>query len=211
MEIKSAGNLSHASSVANDATSKASADSTDKVNVSQTNATHKTAFRISKDYQNSSILAAQEKVSIASGDQSMALLYRAAVDSINTELEPSMGTDAIQKGMDAGVDYSPEATADRIVSFATNFFQMHQNQNHTQGFNDQLNGFMDKISGAIDTGFNDAKGILDGLKVLNGDIATGVDQTYDLVQQGLSKFKENTLSAHTSTSSQTVSVNGDAQ
>ncbi|WP_153912716.1 DUF5610 domain-containing protein [Shewanella sp. TC10] len=147
---------------------------------------------MSRDLKNSSILAAQEKVSIAAGDQSMALLYRAAIDAINIELEPTMGENAIQKTADSEVDYSPEATAERIVSFATNFFSVHQQQNSQMEFTEQLDSFMEKISGAIDQGFKEATEILSGLKVFEGDIAAGVEQTYSLIQAGLETFKQNT-------------------
>lgn len=49
---------------------------------------------------------------------------------------------------------------------------------------------MDIIGGAIDQGFDEAKEILTNLEVLKGDIASGVEQTYALVQEGLLAFKE---------------------
>ncbi|ARD21108.1 DUF5610 domain-containing protein [Shewanella japonica] len=147
---------------------------------------------ISRDLKNSSILAAQEQVSIQSGDKSMALLYRAAIDSINSELAPTLGENVIQKNAENEVDYSPEATAERIVSFATNFFSVHQQQNSGMEFNEQLDSFMDIISGAIDQGFSEATEILTGLNVFEGDIEAGVDKTYSLIQAGLETFKQDT-------------------
>ena len=46
---------------------------------------------------------------------------------------------------------------------------------------------------AIDDGFGQAKEILSGLKVLQGDIAAGVENTYELIQSGLAKFKSDML------------------
>ena len=46
------------------------------------------------------------------------------------------------------------------------------------------------LSCARNRGFKDAKGILEGLSVLEGDIETNIDSTYDLVQEGLNSFKE---------------------
>ncbi|MBT5370276.1 MAG: DUF5610 domain-containing protein, partial [Gammaproteobacteria bacterium] len=46
------------------------------------------------------------------------------------------------------------------------------------------------IGGGIDQGFAEAREILDGLSVLEGDIATNIDATYDLVQEGLQAFIE---------------------
>ncbi len=139
---------------------------------------------------NNNILAAQEEVSIAAGDKSMALLYRAAIEAINEELAPMRGENSVQKSLASGVDYSPEATADRIVSFATAFFSVHQQQNQSMVLDEQVDSFMLKIGDAIDHGFKEASDILSGLKVLEGDIAAGVDKTYELIQQGLAQFRQ---------------------
>ena len=149
-----------------------------------------TAQQTSKQLMNQAILSAQEDVSLKSGDQSMTLLYRAAIEAINKELAPSMGENAIQTAYDNGVDTSPEATADRIVSFATQFFCVHQQQNSNMSVDEQLDSFMTIIGGAIDNGFKEARDILSGLKVLQGDIADGVDKTYGLVQEGLQAFRD---------------------
>lgn len=149
-----------------------------------------TAQQTSKQLMNQAILSAQEDVSLKSGDQSMTLLYRAAIEAINKELAPSMGENAIQTAYDNNVDTSPEATADRIVSFATQFFSIHQQQNSNMSLDEQLDSFMSIIGGAIDNGFKEARDILSGLKVLQGDIADGVDKTYGLVQEGLQAFRD---------------------
>ncbi|MGP1719590.1 DUF5610 domain-containing protein [Shewanella frigidimarina] len=155
-----------------------------------------TSNQLSRQMMNNSILAAQEEVSIAAGDKSMALLYRAAIEAINEELAPTLGENSVQKSIESGVDYSPEATADRIVSFATNFFSTHQQQNKSMGFDEQVSSFMVKIGDAIDQGFKEASDILSGLKVLDGDIAAGVDQTYELIQQKLVQFQQDRLDAN---------------
>lgn len=149
-----------------------------------------TASQASKQLMNQAILAAQQEVNLSSANEPMVLLYRAAIDAINEELAPSMGDNAIQNAYDNNVDTSPEATADRIVSFATQFFSIHQQQNSSMDFNEQLDSFMSIIGGAIDQGFTEAKDILDGLNVLKGDIASGVDKTYSLVQEGLQAFRD---------------------
>ncbi|MCH1929522.1 DUF5610 domain-containing protein [Shewanella sp. A25] len=163
-----------------EAKNSSASEATTKLTVSQT----------SKHLMNQAILSAQENVSLKSGDQSMTLLYRAAIDAIDKELAPTMGANATQTAYDNNVDTSPEATADRIVSFATQFFSIHQQQNSSMGFDEQLSSFMDIIGGAIDNGFKEARDILSGLKVLEGDIAAGVDKTYGLVQEGLQAFRD---------------------
>jgi len=153
-------------------------------------ASKQTAQQTSKQLMNQAILSAQEDVSLKSGDESMTLLYRAAIEAINEQLAPAMGENAIQTAYDNGVDTSPEATADRIVSFATQFFSVHQQQNSNMSLDEQLDSFMSIIGGAIDNGFKEARDILSGLKVLQGDIADGVDKTYGLVQEGLQAFRD---------------------
>ncbi|QYJ78376.1 DUF5610 domain-containing protein [Shewanella acanthi] len=165
---------------AKSAKTSSASEATTKLTVSQT----------SKHLMNQAILSAQENVSLKSGDQSMTLLYRAAIEAIDKELAPTMGANATQTAYDNNVDTSPEATADRIVSFATQFFSIHQQQNSSMGFDEQLSSFMDIIGGAIDNGFKEARDILSGLKVLEGDIAAGVDKTYGLVQEGLQAFRD---------------------
>lgn len=153
-------------------------------------ASNKSVQHVSRQLMNQAILSAQEQVTISSGDKPMQLLYRTAIDAINQELQASgdMAFQPLQQ--QEQVDYSPEATAGRIVDFATKFFATYQQQNTAQSPEDQLNGFMDIIGGAIDKGFAEARNILDKLHVLDGDIANGVDATYRHVQQGLQAFRD---------------------
>ena len=190
MDIK---NSSATNSVSTQRDAKSSVTNTTVPNQAVTEANSQpkpSVSQLSRQMINNSILAAQEEVSIAAGDKSMALLYRAAIEAINEELAPTMGDNAVQKNAESDVDYSPEATADRIVSFATNFFAVHQQQNRSMSIDEQLDSFMVKIGGAIDQGFKEASEILSGLKVLEGDIAAGVDKTYEFIQQGLAQFRQ---------------------
>ena len=47
------------------------------------------------------------------------------------------------------------------------------------------------IRGGIEQGFSEARDVLDSLSVFEGDIATNIDSTYDLVLEGLSAFVAN--------------------
>lgn len=158
-----------------------------------------TPFKASKQEQNRAILQASEKVALQSGNNSLSLLYKTALEGINKELEPTLGKNAAQKVYDSGIDTSPEATAERIVGFATSLFAIYQKQKPTTDSpadqEKQLTDFMAVIGKGINQGFDDAKGILTGLNVFEGDVETGVAKTYDLVMQGLQAFKENLLAA----------------
>lgn len=141
----------------------------------------------SKKALNSAILQSTINVSAASGSP-QGLLFKAALEGINDALKASMGDNAIQETYDSGLDVSPEATADRIVSMSTAFFEAYKGQNPDLSEEEALTKFVDVISGGIDTGFSEARDILGGLNVLEGDIATNIDSTYSLVQDKLQTF-----------------------
>ena len=150
----------------------------------------KSATQAAKDMTNATLMAAMEEVSLSAGQESLALLYRAAVEAIDEHLAPYLGENSAQKGLDQGIDYSPEATADRIVSFGTQFFVMYQQQNSNLSFDEQLDGFMTVIGDAIEQGIGEAKEILEGLQVFNGDIKANANKTHELVLEGLQEFRD---------------------
>jgi hypothetical protein len=137
---------------------------------------------------NAQILQASVEVSLKAGDKSMALLFRSAIDRINEVLLPELGPNAIQNAVSSGIDTSPEATANRILEGSTKFFESYAAQ-HPGKDRDQLAAdFVALIRGGFEKGFNEAKNILNGLGVLKGDIAEGIQRTYDLVQKGYDDF-----------------------
>jgi len=142
-----------------------------------------------KQTLNSAILESAINVSSASGSP-QALVLKAALEGINDALRASMGENAIQNAYDSGLDVGPNATADRIISLSTAFFGSYQAQHPELSQQEALIKFTDLISGGIDTGFSEAREILSGLSVLEGDIATNIDSTYDLVQVKLTAFIE---------------------
>ncbi len=146
---------------------------------------------IVKKQMNAQILKAASEASISAGDKPLALVLKTALEGINKALQETMGDNAIQKSYEAGIDVTPEATADRIVSLSTAFFGQYQEKHPDMSQQEALKSFTDIIRGGIDTGFDDARKILDGLGVLKGDIAKNIDKTYRLVQEGLKSFVEN--------------------
>jgi uncharacterized protein (DUF2384 family) len=142
---------------------------------------------------NAAILQANQQVSLNSGNEPLALLYSAAIDAINLELAPELGENALQRGVEQGLDISPEATAERIVSLSTAMFARFQEHHNELSFEQQVERFVEVIGSGIDRGFAEAREILDGLKVLEGGIAELIDQTYLEVQQQLQEFKDGLL------------------
>jgi len=148
----------------------------------------KTTVQTAKEQLNQSILKATLSVSVSAGNEPLSLLLKTAIEGINEALEPELGENAIQNAYDSGLDISPEATAERIVSLSTAFFGSYQEQHPELSDQEAATKFAEIIGGGIDTGFSEARDILDGLKVLEGEISSNIDKTYDLVQTGLKSF-----------------------
>lgn len=142
---------------------------------------------------NVQILQSAAEVSLQAGDQSQNLLFRAAIDHINELLAPELGADALQGKM--ADDNSPEATAGRILSLSTAFYDAYAAQHADEEPQEVARNFIELIRGGFEKGFNEAKEILQGLKVFSGDIESGVMKTYELVNQGYDDFLTGKLAA----------------
>ncbi len=148
-----------------------------------------------RDTLNRQILEASLEVSMRAGDDSMALLYRSAIDSINEVLAPELGPDAIGQAM--GQDNSPEGTGGRILSMSTAFFDAYAAQHKNDDPEDVVRNFVQLIRGGFEQGFNEASNILSGLGVLGegSAIAEGIQKTFTLVQKGYDDFLASKLDA----------------
>lgn len=142
-----------------------------------------------KKQLNAAIL--QSAVDVSAGSKFLSLTFKTAIESINDALKETLGDNVIKNAYDSGLDISPEATAERIVSLSTAFFGSYQKQHPELSQEDTLTKFTDLINGGINTGFGEARDILSGLQVLEGDIAINIDITYALVQEKLTSFIEN--------------------
>lgn len=144
---------------------------------------------MAKNQLNAAIV--QSTVDVNVGSKFLSLTFKAAIEGINDALKETLGDNAIQNTYDSGLDMSPEATAERIVSLSTAFFGSYQQQHPELSQEEALTQFIDIISRGINTGFAEARNILSGLHVLEGDIADNINLTYDLVQHKLASFIEN--------------------
>ncbi|MDP2903100.1 MAG: DUF5610 domain-containing protein [Methylovulum sp.] len=149
------------------------------------------AAAAAKAQLNKNILETSLDVNLSVGNKPMALLLKTALEGINQALQGEFGDNAIQKSYGSGVDVSSQATADRIVSMSTAFFDKYQTNHPELSTEDAVNSFVKLIGKGIDKGFGEARDILQGLNVLNGSIASNIDSTYELVQKGLKAFVEN--------------------
>ena len=128
--------------------------------------------------------------------------YQSAIEALNERLRADLGLaeDAIDPisqeklNEQGGMEYwSPENTADRIVSGATAFLGGFQNAHPELQGEALMDKFMEVVGGGLIQGFEEAKSILGDLKVFDGQVESNYNQTYDLVQSGMQDFKQNFL------------------
>ena len=156
---------------------------------------------------NASIMQASLTVSLSSQNNPQTLVFKTALDGINQALQADFGHDAIQAA--TSQDNTPDGTASRIVSLSTGFFDAFKKQNPGLSDADVLQKFMDTIGSGVEQGFKEARDVLKGLGALGGDVASNIDKTYALVQQGYADFaasKQSAASGATTSASSTSST-----
>ena len=157
---------------------------------------------IAKQQLNAAILQSSLEVSLSSQNDPLSLVYKSAIENLNDILKPELGDNAIQNA--ASQDNSPEATAGRILSFIKSAFGLFSQNSKTGDSTDgadsadgaadtskrdaNIDKFMSLIQKGVDQGFDEARGILSSLKVLNGDIASNIDKTYEILKKGIADF-----------------------
>ena len=135
---------------------------------------------------NASIVQASLTVSLNSSNEPLSVVLKTALTGINEALKGDFGDNAIQNA--TSQDNTPEGTASRIVSLSTAFYDAFKQQHKGEDEGEVLNKFIETLQKGVDQGFKEARDVLDGLKVLNGDVASNIDKTYDLVKQGYADF-----------------------
>lgn len=137
----------------------------------------------------------------ASAD-SLKLTFQAAMEKINEVLSAEFGMtegDSAPISKEAlkaqgGMEYwTPENTAKRIVDGSTAFLSGFQAANPELEGEALMDRFIEVIGGGIAQGFDEAKGLLGDLDVLKGDIASNIESTFKLVQEGLQNFRNHYL------------------
>ena len=136
---------------------------------------------------NAAIVTASFEVSINTGNEPLALLLKTAITGINDLLKPEFGENAIQNA--ASKDNTAEGTSGRIVSLSTGFYEAYKQQHSGEDEATVLKNFMSTIRGGFEQGYKEASDILQGMNVLNGDVASGIGKTYELVQKGYADFE----------------------
>ena len=156
---------------------------------------------------NTQILQASAQVSLTSGNQAQALFFQSAVTNISERFDfsgASFNFSATQTqsqiyalSWNTNTDTSAQATSERILNFATGFYDAYKTQNQASNKDESTiaQNFVNEIRTGFEKGYNEAKGILDSLQVFNGNIKTDIEKTYTLVQNGLDHFLNQQLNA----------------
>lgn len=141
-----------------------------------------------KQQLNAAIIESSLNYNTSIAEQPLSLVLKTALQGINEALNEMGVENTVEKAYESGVDFSPEAVAERIVSFSTQFLSSYREQHPEMDEEEALNAFVNIIGGGIDQGFDEAKEVLTSLNVLEGDISDTIDKTYALVQEGLQSF-----------------------
>ena len=88
----------------------------------------------------------------------------------------------------SAMDFSAEATAERIFSFSISLFGVYQSQNPDESAESALANFEQLVQDAIDEGFGEARNILEELGSLDEQTAEFLDETHSILQLLLDKF-----------------------
>ena len=121
-----------------------------------------------------------------SSDESMQIVVERAMDKLRSVVSDARSQLGLSE--DQQVDTSPDATAGRIADFALGAFSSWS-KNHTdvEG-EDARQQFVDFIGGAIQQGISEARGILQSLNSLTGEVDGNIDKTWSAVQSRLNDF-----------------------
>ena len=118
------------------------------------------------------------------------VLDDALAESFNAAFQEAGMDTTVDSLLGSGMDFSPEATANRIVSFAVGFFGSFQANNSEDAPVDQIDGFTEMIKGAVEQGFAEARDILEGIGDSSPGVASDIDATFNLVMGGIDEFAD---------------------
>lgn len=130
------------------------------------------------------------------------ILYQEAVVQLEAILKEALGDESFSleelaketSGVEGQEDYwSPEKTADRIVTGAMGFFETFKKQNPNLSETEQVEKFMSIIAPAIDKGVGEATKILEGFGVFDGAIKDNALKTQELVHEKLEAARQRLL------------------
>jgi len=156
------------------------------------NAERKGIVTESEQVLNGGVIDNNINLSLEDGENTLAFVFKAAVQNINEALEPSLGPNAIQATFDSGAEPTPESTASSIASAATSLFGGFQDSNPELSPEEALSEFTAILRSGIEQGFNEARTVLDNLNGLTEDVSAKIDSTQEKLQALIDEFEAST-------------------
>ena len=139
----------------------------------------------------SQLIVEQYSIQITMSMRSSSSSTLSLSDFSSAGLDLSGAADAMPSmapGSVSPLDFSAEATAERVFSFSISLFAVYQAQNPDDAIEAALADFEQLVRDAVDQGFGEARGILEGLGRLDEQIADFVEQTYAILDRLLDEF-----------------------
>ncbi|MCF6299261.1 MAG: DUF5610 domain-containing protein [Thiomicrorhabdus sp.] len=173
-----------------------------KGTLNKTDPTEPSSLSTMKTDQQASLIAHLFGDGKSANESSLKLTFQASIEKLNEILSAEFG---LAEGATApiseetlqqqgGMEYwTPENTAQRIVDGSTAFFAAFQSANPDLEGEALMDRFIEVVGGGVTQGFEEAKGLLGDMKVLEGSIADNIDKTYTLVQEGFQNFRNQYL------------------
>ena len=118
------------------------------------------------------------------------VLQDSMADKLNAAFAAAGMDTTVDSLQQSATDFSPQATAQRIVNFSTSFFGSFKQNHADEAGQSQASNFAAMIKGAIEEGFVSAQDILVGLGEIAPDIQAGINETFELTMQGINSFLE---------------------
>ena len=124
------------------------------------------------------------------GEFARRVLQNSMADQLNAAFAAAGMDTKVDSLLQSGTNFSPQATAQRIVNFSTSFFGSFKQNHADEAGQSQASDFAAMIKGAIEEGFASAQDILFGLGEISPDIQAGINETFELTMQGINSFLE---------------------
>lgn len=159
------------------------------------NAERKGIVTESEQILNGGIIDSNVDISLQDGENTLSLVYRAAVQNINESLSAAVGSSDIQVTTETSTNDSPEATASNIVSQSTGLLDSYVAQVQAADSEiseaDAFTQFLSVIREGLDKGFAEARAVLSNLNVEADSYEPQIQATEELAAQKLGEFENN--------------------
>ena len=100
------------------------------------------------------------------------------------------GSEAFQEKFEAHSDFSPDGTANLILSGVTGYIYGAYRMQNPDMTEEELEHFHAEATRGVRQGFEEAKGYLDAIDLFQGEVAENAKSTVDKVLTGLDSFVE---------------------